>query len=84
MRPNRSNRSNRSELSIHAALLAASIFLLLPLAAGAQTLVYERDFTIVDGADSVLRIELSADGRVTVQRPAFMTRPGHHEGQADP
>lgn len=56
--------------------------LLLPALGAAQTLIYEREYTLIGEADRVLRIELDASDRMLVERPRFMTHPGRHELQA--
>ena len=80
MRPNRSTPHSRSR---GFAVLLGLLVIALPALAGAQSLVYEREFTMIGGEDNVLRIELTADGTATVKRPAFMTRAGAHRGRVD-
>ncbi len=60
-------------------LLGASA--LLPAMALGQTLVYEREFTLIAEADNSLRMTLEANDLLTVERPIFMTRPGRFEYQ---
>lgn len=61
-----------------------SLLLLLPALASAETLVYEREFSMIAEEDNTLRIELAPDGRLVVERPLFMTRAGRYELQVDP
>lgn len=49
----------------------------------AQSLVYEREFTLVGEEHNTLRIELTANGTLIVDRPAFMTNSGRHEKSID-
>lgn len=58
--------------------------MLLVLSSGlsAQSLVYEREYTLIGEADNTLRVELFPDDRMVVERPLFMTRAGRHEVQA--
>jgi hypothetical protein len=58
--------------------------LALASTASAETLVYEREFSMIAEDDNTLRIELTPDGRLTVERPVFMTRSGRYELQVDP
>lgn len=48
----------------------------------AQTLVYEREFSLAGLADNTLRISLSHDDRLVIERPAFMTHAGRFEAVA--
>ncbi|MDT8450539.1 MAG: hypothetical protein RQ847_10265 [Wenzhouxiangellaceae bacterium] len=57
-----------------AALLSAG-------SAAAQQIVYEREYEMIAGGDNVLRIVVEADGSVQVDRPAFMTHSGRHQGR---
>ena len=67
-------------------LSAGIVGMLLLLSSGlaAQTLVYEREFSMIAEADNTLRIELAPDGRLVVERPEFMTWSGRHEFQVSP
>ncbi len=63
-----------------AMLISLSVNLVaMPSSSFAQSLVYEREFTMVATTDNILRMELSADGHLSVNRPAFMTHSGRHE-----
>ncbi len=59
-------------------LAIGALLMLLSTALAADTLVYEREFTLIGEDDNVLRVELSPDDRMTIHRPAFMTYPGSH------
>ena len=56
----------------------------VPLTAFSEMLVYEREYTSFASSDNTLRITLDQQGRVTVERPGFMTNPGHHTFQVSP
>jgi len=45
----------------------------------AQSLLYEREFTMIGMQDNTLRMELTESGELTIERPAFMTHSGRHE-----
>lgn len=45
----------------------------------AQSLVYEREFTMISEEDNTIRMELTADGKLVIDRPVFMTNSGRHE-----
>jgi len=67
--------------SVFSLCLLVVLALALPASgAMAQTLVYEREFSLLAEADNTLRITLTADDRIVIERPAFMTRPGQHTG----
>ena len=66
------NRTIAAASLILGSLLACSV-------AQAETLVYEREFTLIAEADNSLRMTLDPDGRLTIDRPAFMTHPGRHQ-----
>ena len=69
--------------SVFSLCLLVVLALVLPASgAMAQTLVYEREFSLLAEADNTLRITLSADDRIVIERPAFMTWPGHYESNA--
>ena len=59
-----------------------ALLVLLSTGLAAETLVYEREYTLIGEADNTLRIEISADDRVVVERPLFMTRSGRHSFRA--
>ncbi len=65
-------------------ILVAGALLLLSSGLVAQTLVYEREFSMIAEADNTLRVELHPDGRLIVERPEFMTWSGRHEFQVTP
>jgi len=65
-------------------LACAGAMLVASQGVSAQVLVYEREYTMIAEASNTLRAELSADDRMLIERPAFMTRPGRHEIQAPP
>lgn len=67
----------RWPLLLSALLLAQASFGLM-----AQTLVYEREFSLIGEADNTLRISLTPDDRLVIERPVFMTRAGRHEAEA--
>ncbi|MEN1727301.1 MAG: hypothetical protein AAGJ52_02565, partial [Pseudomonadota bacterium] len=54
-------------------LITAMAALVLSSASWAQSLVYEREFTFFGEVDNTLRITLTADNTLLVERPAFMT-----------
>ncbi|MBY6203457.1 hypothetical protein [Halomonas denitrificans] len=56
----------------------SALLVLLSTGLAAETLVYEREYTLIGEADNTLRIELSPDDRMIIHRPAFMTYPGNH------
>jgi len=65
-------------------LVAAFACLMLGLVSGAalgQSLVYERQFTLIAEADNTLRMALDENDLLTVERPKFMARPGRFEFQ---
>ena len=64
------------------ALAAGLVALLLgsSLVLAQERLVYEREFAMISGVDNTLRIVVTADGDVTIDRPAFMTDAGEHRG----
>ncbi|NKI34827.1 hypothetical protein HFP89_06575 [Wenzhouxiangella sp. XN79A] len=64
--------------------LPAGALLLLSSGLAAQTLVYEREYTLIAEADNTLRVELHPDGRLVVERPEFMTWSGRHEFRVAP
>ncbi len=47
-------------------------------------LVYEREYTMVRSTENTLRITLDADENLTVLRPDFMSRAGHHSRKLPP
>ncbi len=55
-----------------------ALLVLLSTGLAAETLVYEREYTLIAEADNTLRIELSPDDRMTIHRPAFMPYAGDH------
>jgi len=65
-------------------LVCAGAMLVASQGVSAQVLVYEREYTMIAEASNTLRVELSADDRMLIERPDFMTRPGRHEIQAPP
>ncbi len=73
---------NRSILSSPSRLIAAAILAAGSMGLAAQTLVYEREFSMIAEADNTLRITLTEDDRLVIERPFFMTRPGRFEGAA--
>jgi hypothetical protein len=60
--------------------IAMLIALVWSIGLSAQTLVYEKRFSLMGGVDDRLRITLTENDRVVIERPNFMTRPGRHEG----
>lgn len=69
--------------SVFSLCLLVVLALVLPATgAMAQTLGYEREISLLAEADNTLRITLSADDRIIIERPAFMTRPGRVVGSA--
>lgn len=72
----------RSSFSWSGRLMAALLLLVGSTGLAAQTLVYEREFTLIGEADNTLRITLTPDNQATVERPGFMTRAGRFEAQA--
>jgi hypothetical protein len=75
------NSSPSSRVSFRSVTLAGLLALMLPVAALGQSLVYEREFTLIAEADNTLRMTLEANDRLTVERPVFMTRSGRFEFQ---
>ena len=67
-------RATAVAAGVVALLLASSLVL------AQERLVYEREFAMISGADNTLRIVVTADGDVTIDRPAFMTHAGEHRG----
>lgn len=63
-------------------LLTALLLLVGSTGLAAQSLVYEREFTLIGEADNTLRIAITPDNRITIERPVFMTRPGRFEAVA--
>ena len=59
----------------------SGLLLLLGGQAQADSLRYEKVFTQINGADNRLILDIAEDGRVTLQRPLFMTHAGRHEWQ---
>lgn len=57
--------------------------LLLSSTLAAETLVYEREYSLLAGPDNILRIEIGSDGLVTIHRPVGMTKPGTHRRWVD-
>ena len=68
-----------STISWPGRLLTALLLLVGATGLAAQTLVYEREFTLIGEADNTLRISITPDNRTTIERPIFMTRPGRFE-----
>lgn len=64
--------------------IATALALCWSLGLSAQTLVYERTFSMIGSPDNTLSITLTADDRLLIQRPHFMTHPGRLEGSAPP
>jgi len=62
--------------------IAMIVALFWSLGLSAQTLVYEREFSMIAEADNTLRITLSEDDRIVIERPFFMTRAGRFEATA--
>lgn len=60
-------------------ILLGLMLWLAVLPAGAQTLIYERSFSMVRDTDNRLVITLTEPDRVEVYRPVFMTRSGHYQ-----
>ena len=58
------------------------MLLLISSGLAAQTLVYEREYTLIAEAENTLRLEVSPDDQVFMDRPVFMTYPGRHTFRA--
>lgn len=58
------------------------MLLLFSSGLSAQTLVYEREYTLIAEEENTLRIELYPDDRLIVDRPVSMTHSGLHDLQA--
>ncbi len=71
---------SRRRLSHWLGLLA----LIASASAWSQGLVYEREFTLMEGPDNVLRIMLTDSNEMFIERPVFMTRAGTHRVEVDP
>jgi len=72
----------RTTFSRTVRLLTAIALLVGSTGLTAQTLVYEREFTLIGEAENILRITITPDNRMTIERPEFMTRPGRFEAVA--
>lgn len=72
----------RIQAARYAPLIAILVAAFWPPGLPAQTLVYEREFSLIADADNTLRITLTADDRIVIERPKFMTRSGRHKARA--
>ena len=61
-----------------------TVVLLIASTLHASTLVYERQYSHFEHGQNTLRVMLTDQGLLTIERPQFMTQPGRYEYQVDP